>query len=220
MNNKQNILLVSATIDELYWLHQKFEVLKVSDTLYSFESSRFHVNHLISGVGIGLAAVRIASELNRTNYDFCLQAGIAGSFYHEIPILSCVEITSDIFAEIISPIEGLWKNLSGGCFQNHDILPLGCGVKRETLPVAKAITVNTVTCEPFLLEIRKNLFNPQVESMEGASFFAACNENAIPCFQWRCISNYTGSRESGQWNIKGACSKISGLVYNFLISDE
>lgn len=220
MNDKMHILLVSATINELAWLHRHFKISQESENLYSFDSPRFHVNHLISGVGIGLSAVRIASELNQSRYDFSFQAGIAGSYTEMFPVLSCAEITSDIFGEIITLQNGQWVNLSGGLFQNQDIFPTECGVSRQYLPKAKAITVNAMTSEPGLFNIRANIYDPQMESMEGASFFAACHNHHVPCFQWRCVSNFVGARESGEWNLEGACKKISELVYQFLTQYE
>jgi len=52
------------------------------------------------------------------------------------------------------------------------------------------------------------LFNPQVESMEGAAFFYACLLEGITCSQIRTISNKVEKRNKDNWNIPLAVKNL------------
>lgn len=56
----------------------------------------------------------------------------------------------------------------------------------------------------------------QVESMEGAAVGAVCTTLGIPWAQLRVISNRTGDRERGGWDLAGALARLHEAVGRLL----
>ena len=52
-------------------------------------------------------------------------------------------------------------------------------------------------------------FNPDIETMEGASFFYICARENIPFFAVRAISNRIETRNRDKWNIPLALEMLS-----------
>jgi nucleoside phosphorylase len=48
----------------------------------------------------------------------------------------------------------------------------------------------------------------QVESMEGAAFFAACKEYKVESVQIRAISNYASKYEKKEWKTEEALLRL------------
>ena len=82
----------------------------------------------------------------------------------------------------------------------------------KELKPASAITVNTTHGENNSIEKAKKLFNPQVESMEGAAFFYACLFEAITCSQIRTISNKVEKRSKENWDLPLAIQSLNNAV--------
>ena len=53
------------------------------------------------------------------------------------------------------------------------------------------------------------LFQPDIETMEGAVFMYICNAEKIKCAQIRSISNYVEERNKKSWNIVLAIEKLN-----------
>ncbi len=220
MSKKQNILLISATKEEVVLILQKYAVISIGENVFFYETPRFFVHHLISGVGIGVSAHRITRQLSLESYDFACQVGLGGSFTREFTIGDCVEVEADLFGEMIQESGEAWHNLSDGFFNNKFIKAPHCSISRPCFPKAIGVTVNMVSTNDHLHQLRKSIFNAEVESMEGASFFLCCQELNIAGFQWRCISNYTGDREKGQWDIPYAIGELNQHVIQFLENEN
>ncbi|HEY9083244.1 MAG TPA: hypothetical protein VIN73_07910, partial [Vicingaceae bacterium] len=73
----------------------------------------------------------------------------------------------------------------------------------------KGITVNTTHGDETSIAKVKNLFHPQVESMEGAAFLYACLLEGISCLQIRAISNKVERRNKDNWDIKLAVKNLT-----------
>jgi futalosine hydrolase len=52
-------------------------------------------------------------------------------------------------------------------------------------------------------------FDPDIETMEGASFFYICRRESIPFFAVRSISNRVERRNRASWNIPLALENLS-----------
>lgn len=55
-----------------------------------------------------------------------------------------------------------------------------------------------------------------VESMEGAAAAFVCAQFGVPLVQLRAISNLTGDRERGGWDLRGAVAKVQAAVRSVL----
>jgi futalosine hydrolase len=86
------------------------------------------------------------------------------------------------------------------------------------LPKVKGITVNTVHGNDQSIEKVTKLFNPDVESMEGASVFYACNyKTKTPFAEIRGISNYVEIRDKRKWKTKEAINNLCETLKIFIV---
>lgn len=185
---------------------------------------------LIAGVGMVATAFALGRHLALNHYDLAINAGIAGSFDFNIALGEVVLITEDIFAEqgaedgeeFLSLKElGFGENsqLAVDSWQladrsNYPAINLK---SLDKLKQVKAITVNKVHGHELTISQTLSRFDAQVESMEGAAFFYACNQTQTPCLQIRAISNYVERRDKEKWNIGLAVKNLNDQLVNLLI---
>ena len=200
------LLVVAATKAELGKVFEHFNLLDENFV----QQDKFDI--LITGVGMTATAFALGRYLNST-YSLVLNVGIAGSFDKNIPLGSLVSINTDTFAELGA--------------ENHDefitIDELGFGYNTfeatyqiVDLPIVRGITVNKVHGNANSIAKIEQKFNPQTESMEGATVFYACNTLQIPCAQVRSISNYVEPRNKENWQIGLAIKNLNDWLIEFL----
>jgi futalosine hydrolase len=76
----------------------------------------------------------------------------------------------------------------------------------------KAITVNKVHGNENSISKIVAQFNPEIESMEGAAFFYACEQTKTCCMQIRAISNIVEKRNREKWQIGLAIKKLNDTL--------
>jgi len=106
----------------------------------------------------------------------------------------------------------------------------------DLLKKVKGITVNTVHGNEMNIEKVKLLYNPDVESMEGAAFFAATQNSgkhieqimfenkptsisassSANCIQIRSISNYVEKRNKEKWQMPLAIKNLNDFLITFI----
>lgn len=196
-----NILIVAATQPEIQPLLDYFGEEKPFDIL-------------ITGVGMVATAFALGEKLIQKRYDLAINIGIAGSFDRKIALGEVVEIINDTLSEL-------------GAEDDQNFIPitaLGFGENEFSssnmlfLPVKKvnAITVNTVHGEEKSIQKTKSIFNPHLESMEGAAFFYACKKSNVPSLQIRSVSNYVEKRNRENWKIGLAVKNLNDFVIDLL----
>jgi len=171
--------------------------------------NRHQVDTLITGVGMVATAYALGRHLANEKYDLAINLGIAGSFDRSIDLGEVVEVVEDRFSELGAE--------DGKEFLSIEQLGFGEGVFRSTcnlpgsLEIRKvsAVTVNTVHGNETNIEKLKSRINPQLESMEGAAFFYACQQASIPCIQIRAVSNYVEKRNRDAWQIGLAIKNLN-----------
>ena len=208
------ILLVAATHAEIEPFLNRFSDRSNHDQL-TFESLK--VDILITGVGMVAAAFALGQKLATNHYDLAINAGIAGSFDFNIAVGEVVVIDEDIFAEQGAEDGEEFLTLKELGFgeivhlQSPETITAGrinlTGL--GNLKKVKAITVNKVHGNEFSIAKTLSRFNAQVESMEGAAFFYACNQTGTQCLQIRSISNYVERRNKEKWNIGLAVKNLN-----------
>ena len=222
-----NILLVAATLAEIEPL--------ISSLKIDYDKPATVGNHilttLITGVGMVATAYALGRHLAENQYDLAINVGIAGTFDFSRAPGDVVLITEDIFAEQGAEDGDDFISLKAldygeiSHFPNDKILQTGSNVSNISNSIAlkklknvKAITVNKVHGHE--LSIAKTLlrFDAQVESMEGAAFFYACNKSNTPCIQIRSISNYVERRNKENWNIALAIKNLNNQLVELLTS--
>jgi futalosine hydrolase len=81
-----------------------------------------------------------------------------------------------------------------------------------------AITVNTATGSETTKEKLAKKFNPDIETMEGATFFYICSRENIPFLALRAISNKVEKRNKNNWNIELALNNLSEKLVDIILT--
>ncbi len=207
------ILIVSATPFEIEPLIEQFHFVKeINQKLKSYTYNNHEIDVLITGVGMTSTAFCLGKTLSREAYELALNFGIAGSFDDTITIGQTVNVMADCISELgaedgesfltlgdlnLSDEEAAFKNIT--TFDNSAI---------SKLTAVKGITVNTTHGTISSINKIRDLFNPQVESMEGAAFLYACVAESVNCFQIRTISNKVEKRNKDNWDIPLAINNL------------
>ena len=85
------------------------------------------------------------------------------------------------------------------------------------IPEVAGGTVNCCTGTRYLGNRRESIFQIQVESMEGAAFFALCKAFGVSGYQFRAVSNMATDRDESSWKIDDALSALKREVLDLLI---
>lgn len=214
-----NILIVSATYLEIepLLLQLNFEQ-EVNQKLKSYTYNNHNIDVLIPGVGMTCTAYWMGKTLNTKIYDAAINLGLAGSFDKNIAIGTTVHVASDRISKLgAEDGESFLSLVDMNLLVAEDFI-LNQGEMINTIPLkspviealknVSALTVNTAHGDENSIQKIKTLFNPQIESMEGAAFFYACLFEGITCSQIRTISNKVEKRNRDSWNIPLAVKNL------------
>lgn len=184
------------------------------------------INFLITGVGMIATCFSLTKNLLENKYDLVVNAGIAGAFNKHIKIGETLNIVQDCFSEQGAEDGEDFLQLHQLNLQGVDEFPFNKGLIKNdfVLPVnsinnwkkAKGITVNTVHGNDDTILKCVHYFNPDIESMEGASVFYVCKNENVPCLQIRTISNYVEKRNRDNWNIPLAIQNLNESLINLM----
>jgi nucleoside phosphorylase len=153
---------------------------------------------LISGVGILSTAINLSKIFQKKSYENAIQMGIAGAYRSSgIAVGDVVEVDSDCMVEFLP-----WEP---NTFFATGTLPLGKKLKR-----VKGATVLSCTKTEEVGNTRGSI--AQVETMEGAAFFAVCKEYGVQATQVRAISNYAALCDKSEWRIEKALDRLRETV--------
>lgn len=220
------ILYVTATKEEAATLD------KISELEHLGENYRFgniEIISLISGVGSVSTSWALKHWIDKNGKpDLAINGGIAGSYNDEIFIGDVVMPLSDCFADAgIEDGDNFYTLFDAGLV-NADVFPYKNGkiysdltFKEKIFNILKpvsAITVNTSTgSETSRLRLQKK-FNPDIETMEGATFFYICSLEDLPFLALRAISNKVEIRNKNNWNIPLALNNLSEKLFEVLLT--
>jgi len=218
------ILYVTATRSEGDTLKKISEMLPFAQV-----SAKFEIIPLVTGVG-SVSTLWAMKQWIDTNGkpDLVINAGIAGSYREEFSIGDVVMPVSDCFAD--SGIEDgenfltlAEARLTGANeFPYHDGLlyaDTSYSVRLKViLKPVRAITVNTATGSETTKKRLLKKFNPDIETMEGATFFYLCSREKIPFLALRAISNMVERRNKNNWDIALALNNLSEKLIDVLLT--
>ncbi|WP_295769657.1 futalosine hydrolase [uncultured Mucilaginibacter sp.] len=227
-----NILVVAATREEISGVISEFggQVLDSAVanpfTGHAINQKNSEINHpkpniSITGVGMTATAFALGRHLATNQYDLAINLGIAGSFDRNIALGTVVEVVEDTFTELGAEDDTRFITLEQLGFGRTvyktrsrviDYLP------GENLWKVTAATVNTVHGEDASIAKLHQRIAPQLESMEGAAFFYACEQAGIPALQIRAVSNYVEKRNREAWNIGLAVKNLNTFATKLLLS--
>jgi futalosine hydrolase len=196
------------------------KILFVSATEFEiapFLKQKITTDVLITGIGLPMALYHIQKKITAIDYDLVILAGIAGAFTNEFQLGETVLVRQDTFGDIgfeenstFTPIfETELFNKNEFPFEDGWLLNNNKILQKSHLKLVKAITVNKVTDSEILKKQLINLFNPEIETMEGAALHYVCLQQNIPFIQLRSISNYVGERNKTKWKMNLAIENLN-----------
>lgn len=214
------LLIVSATYLEVEPLLINFRLEKeVNQKLKRYSYKNHLIDVLIPGVGMTCTAYWMGKTLSKNLYDVAFNFGLTGNFDANLKLGEVVNITSDRISELgAEDGEAFLSLIDMDLLTDEDYLINHGEMKNTLLPEnkiiekltkVKGITVNTTHGDNFSIHKIKELFNPQVESMEGAAFLYACLLEGITCVQIRAISNKVEKRNKENWDIPLAVKNLT-----------
>ena len=216
------ILIAAATKPEVDLLISDFG-FRISDSggsgnEYTLTTHHSQLTALITGVGMVATAFALGRHLATNQYDLAINLGIAGSFDRDIALGEVVEVIEDQLSELgaeddetFLPIEAL--GFGETIFKTDVRLS---SYSDQELKQVSAITVNTVHGHEMSIRKLTSRIQPQLESMEGAAFFYACQQVSVPCLQIRAVSNYVEKRNRDAWQIGLAIKNLNSFATVFI----
>jgi futalosine hydrolase len=89
-------------------------------------------------------------------------------------------------------------------------------LKKVKLKKVRGVSVNEITTSKQKIKLYSEIFNPVVESMEGAALHYVCLMEKIPFLQIRSVSNYIGDRNKKNWNLKESIINLNNELTSLL----
>ena len=177
------------------------------------------------GVGKVASAVRCADLIrNRGNVRAVLLFGVAGAFpaRHRdsdspVKISDLAIVSHDQLGDegVVTP-DGF---LDLGAMQLGDCGPFTAdprmardAVERLAAPLVHGVTVSSCSGTDAASEIMRHRSGADIETMEGAAVAFVCRQLEIPMLHLRAISNWTGDRDRGDWNLGAAVDVVQTAV--------
>lgn len=225
------LLLVAATTAELEPLLQHFGAAE-NPALpgvqgFEFTTPQCRVVVCITGAGILHTACHVTNALQLQRFNLAIAAGIAGSFTPKLPIGTVVEVYRQQIADLGAENHGHFIPIEQMPFYNPNLFPYQNGclynpnpgtlLLKEPLPRVAGITVNTVSGRKSTIQLRRKLYKPDVECMEGAAFFYTCLLQGVNFAEIRAISNYVEPRNTAIWNIPLAINNLCKCLSDWIL---
>ena len=218
------ILYVAATRPEGDTLKKFREIMSHNDRLDGFE-----MNLLITGVGSIATSWALKQWITLNGKpDLAINAGIAGSFNDRLNVGDVVMPVSDCFADAGIEDGENFRTLSESGLISANDFPYKDGLlyadtmynekMKSILVPVRAITVNTATGSEATMGKLLKKFNPDIETMEGATFFYICSRENIPFLALRAISNKVEPRNKNNWNIDLALNNLSEKLIDVILT--
>lgn len=183
---------------------------------------RDNLSLLITGVGSPETIFSLTRLLASNFFDRIIQVGVAGSYNRDFDLGTLVEVGEDCFADLGIDDRGEFKSLFdvGLVAPNQEpyikgriINPIQGDSKHQ---IVRGITVNTTTGSEEIIHKWKELYQPDIESMEGAAALYVCLQYDIPVIQVRSISNYVEPRKRDSWKLDLAIQNLNNWLINFV----
>ncbi len=226
MKEKSEILIVFASELEAESLLNKLIEKNINPNegkFFKLNNIRFEI--FISGIGIPLTSYSFTKKILSEKYNLVINAGICGSYNEDFVIGDCVSVIMDEFADMgVTYKDNTFKTLFEEGLLKPDSRPFSSGKLYNPLksnidtelPKVTAITVNNVSGSKEQIEFRREKFNPDIESTEGAAIAYICIREKINLLQIRAISNKVEERNKKNWDIPLALDNLGDELIRIL----
>lgn len=180
------------------------------------------------GVGKTAATMTLTARLQQRRPVGVLLFGVAGAFparhRNSRPPVGPGEVgvvTADVFGDegVDTPagFRGLTAMGLGDCgpFRGDESLQQAAA-RRLDVPLLRGVTVSTCSGTESASRCMFERSGADVETMEGAAVACVCQHLGVPLIQLRAISNWTGDRNHGAWNLAVAVQRAQAAVRRLL----
>ncbi|MBK7133145.1 MAG: futalosine hydrolase [Bacteroidales bacterium] len=224
----KKLLIVTATSSEAD-IVKKIDGINTADDLIFFGDNE--ISLLVTGVGSVATAWSLKHWLSvNKKPDLIINAGIAGSYKDDIRTGDVVMPVTECFADSGIEDRENFLTLFESDLADPDEFPYRSGLLHSDLMISEkcrdiirpvnSISVNTATgSEKSIIKLQKK-FNPDIETMEGATFFYICTREKLPFLALRSISNKVEARNRSKWNIPLALEHLSEKLKEVIIRLE
>jgi futalosine hydrolase len=186
---------------------------------------RHNFEVVITGIGSLASAYHLTRFISRQSPAYMIQAGIGGSFTAAYPPGETVLIREEILADLGVEENNSFNDVFDmGLMQ--DSIPPFTGKRlvnpdigdwaQYQLRMAVGITVNEITTRQKRINLLKEKYNGDIESMEGAAFHYVCLQENISFMQLRSISNYVGERDKQKWQLKESIENLNKVLVTII----
>lgn len=215
------ILIVSATKKEIFPLIEKFN-LKFNQNFTNYTFEKLNIDIIITGIGAFFTLFEL-QKIDIKKYKFIINVGIAGDYTCKMKIGDTVFVKKDRFADIGSLLNNNFTDFfeNNYILNNNEIL-LDSWIYSDSnnnllkLPETSSITVNTLTNNKEILDYRHRIYNPEIESMEGAAFMYYCKEQNVKFAQIRTISNHISENIDIKVELKTSINNLNEKIIELL----
>lgn len=211
------ILLVAATSAEL----APFAAIQNE----AVNTSKLEITTLITGVGAMACTQSIQESIHQNRPDLMIQIGIAGCFDPAETLGNAMIVARDRLGDLGVMEQGIFKDLYDLNLADPNENPYTQGFLKNPITDhpdlssfrrCSAITVNEITTDKTRIDLYRNKYQAEIETMEGSAFHYVALKNEIPFLQIRGISNYVGERNKKNWQIMQALENAYSLLAAFL----
>jgi len=217
------ILIVSATEKEILPLKNKLKIKTSEVCIMKYAGTKdFSIDFLVTGIGSTLTTYALTKKISTKKYDLVVNTGIAGSFSTDLNIGDVVNVMSDEFADLgIEDRNNFFTLFEKGFIKKDEPPFIDCKLWNPTeinltLNKVSGITVNASHGNINSIELFKNKFGADIETMEGAAFFYVCLNENVKFLQIRAISNYVEERNNANWDIPLAINNLNDKLFEII----
>jgi futalosine hydrolase len=220
------ILFVTSTATEANVLEKLAGFRKWHE---GYRSGNIEITPLIAGIGSMSTAWEMKQWIAQNEKPaLAINAGIAGSFNHDFGKGTVVMPVTDCFADSGIEDGDNFVTLSEAGLADANEFPFRNGLlhadsfyagkfKAVVQPVS-AVTVNTASGSVATIDKLVRKFNPDIETMEGATFFYICARECVPFLAVRAVSNMVEPRNRSSWNIALALDNLSVRLNEIILT--
>lgn len=226
--NPASILLMSATLNEIKPLIDKYSFKSNDGIFFQSASNLAPFDILITGIGIHAMIYTLTKHLFTHSCRFVINAGICGALNHDLQIGDVCVVVTDEFSDFGVEYPDGFKTLFAENLLDADEPPFRNGRLYSDFNTNNYKSINALrkvsgsTSQTVhgrfetIAEIRTRC-NPDVETMEGAAAFYVCKRAGIDILQIRSVSNYVEPRNKAKWNIEMAVNNLNIVLENLIM---
>lgn len=175
----------------------------------------------VCGVGVTDFATNLSYFLSKNRYERAFLLGVCGAYPNrDLDVGDVVRVDSEVVGDMgVQTVDGHflpWGDVSGDKKVYMGETPRCLPLPQAAVRSVAGVTVNCCTGTEYLAMRRAELFNADVESMEGAAFFAVCKRFGVSACEFRAVSNIATDRDPSQWKIAESLANLKEQVLDLL----